>query len=409
MTGEPQIERRKPQQRLRHLQLTSLAFVWRGDNPGAHITLKAVWSAAFVNKLPDSSFAYIEPGGEKDAEGKTTPRSLRHLPYRDANGDPDAAHVRSALSRLTQTDIPAAAKADARRKLVAAAKELGIETAEKSAGALDIRTHMAGREGQDNLDRLWWALRDISGNILSADMAPAERGAALDKLTRDFAQELTAIMSGLAELAAAATPEETTMAATNGGSGAAVATETEKQDTAAELAAAKARIAELEKQLAESREQTEKAARAADPYHGLPEAAVVKMKAQDAEIAELRKHREDAEAVAKARRNYPNVPGTTPENLGPLMLRVEKHRATPEDVAELERLLKAAGEFAKNARVFDQLGHANPETSGGGAMEESHSRAKAIVEKDGCTFEKALDLVWQRDRKLAERVRAEGN
>lgn len=407
MTGEPQIERRKPQQRLRHLQLTSLAFVWRGDNPGAHITLKAVWSAAFVNKLPDSSFAYIEPGGEKDAEDKTTPRSLRHLPYRDANGDPDAAHVRSALSRLEQTDIPAAAKAAARRKLVAAAKELGIETAEKNAGAFDILAHMAGRETRDKLDDLTWALREITSAIMGADMQPAEKGAALDKLTQDFSQHLARIMSGLAELAAAATPEETKMTATNGGSGAAVATE--KQDAAAELAAAKARIAELEKQLAESREQTEKAARAADPYHGMPQEVVERLKAQDAEIAELRKRSEEADAVDKARRDYPNVPGTAPESLGPLMLRVEKHRATPADVAELVRLLKAGAEFAKNARVFDQLGHANPE-SATGAEAELAQKTKAMIDANpGMARVVAEAAVLSAHPDIRRRLREEGN
>ena len=58
-----------------------------------------------INNLPDSDFAYISPGGKKDSEGKTIPRSLRHLPI------PDAAHVRNALARLNQTDIPPAAKA----------------------------------------------------------------------------------------------------------------------------------------------------------------------------------------------------------------------------------------------------------------------------------------------------------
>ena len=32
---------------------------------------KAVWSTAFVNNLPDSSFLWIAPGGKKDNEGKT--------------------------------------------------------------------------------------------------------------------------------------------------------------------------------------------------------------------------------------------------------------------------------------------------------------------------------------------------
>jgi len=71
----------------------------------------AVWSTAFVNNLPDGSFAYISAGGSKDSGGKTTPRSLRHLPYKDGSGKPDLPHVRNALARLNQVQgMPAAAK-----------------------------------------------------------------------------------------------------------------------------------------------------------------------------------------------------------------------------------------------------------------------------------------------------------
>lgn len=93
---------------------------------------EAVWSTAHANDLPDSAFAYIEPGGKKDDEGKTTPRSLRHLPYKDAGGKVDAAHVRNALARLSQTQIPADAKASAKHKLVAAAKSVGVEVSDES-------------------------------------------------------------------------------------------------------------------------------------------------------------------------------------------------------------------------------------------------------------------------------------
>lgn len=64
----------------------------------------AEWSTAMVNTFPDSSFAFIMQGGKKDSEGKTVPRSLRKLPYKDANGNIDLAHVRNALARLDQTD-----------------------------------------------------------------------------------------------------------------------------------------------------------------------------------------------------------------------------------------------------------------------------------------------------------------
>ena len=96
-------------------------------------------SSKDVNNLPDSDFAYISPGGEKDSEGKTTPRSLRHLPI------PDAAHVRNALARLNQTDIPPAAKKEALSKIKRKAKEFGVQVSE-SDGASD-------KSKQQNLEK----------------------------------------------------------------------------------------------------------------------------------------------------------------------------------------------------------------------------------------------------------------
>lgn len=68
--------------------------------------LKAVWSASYVNDLPDSAFLYIESGGDHDTDGKTTPRSLRHFPYKDASGAVDLPHLRNALARIPQSDLP---------------------------------------------------------------------------------------------------------------------------------------------------------------------------------------------------------------------------------------------------------------------------------------------------------------
>jgi hypothetical protein len=73
---------------------------------------------AEINDLPDREFAYIEPGGEKDDQGKTTPRSLRHFPIHDA------PHIRNALARLAHTTP--AIRAKARRKIEAAARREGI-------------------------------------------------------------------------------------------------------------------------------------------------------------------------------------------------------------------------------------------------------------------------------------------
>lgn len=77
----------------------------------------AEWSTKEINDLPDSSFAYIEDGGTKDKDGKTTPRGKRHLPYKDADGKVDLPHVRNALARLDATQIPASAKPGIKKKL----------------------------------------------------------------------------------------------------------------------------------------------------------------------------------------------------------------------------------------------------------------------------------------------------
>jgi len=56
----------------------------------------ADWTTAYKNSLPDSAFLWVE-SGHKDAEGKTVPRSLRHLPYKDASGKIDIGHLRKAV------------------------------------------------------------------------------------------------------------------------------------------------------------------------------------------------------------------------------------------------------------------------------------------------------------------------
>ena len=83
---------------------------------------KAELSSAEENDLPDSAFAYVEPG-EKDDEGKTVPRSNRHFNVSDE------AHVRNALARLSQSPF----EEKARPKVEAAARRLGIgEPAEEA-------------------------------------------------------------------------------------------------------------------------------------------------------------------------------------------------------------------------------------------------------------------------------------
>jgi HK97 family phage prohead protease len=79
-------------------------------------------TSASINDLPDSAFAYIEPGGTKDSSGKTTPRSLRHFPIHDA------AHVRNALARASSSPFGEKAMP----KIKAAAKKFGIQIGDET-------------------------------------------------------------------------------------------------------------------------------------------------------------------------------------------------------------------------------------------------------------------------------------
>jgi hypothetical protein len=59
----------------------------------------ADWTVAFINDLPDSSFAVIEPAYER---GETENKQCRHLPFKDASGKIDLPHLRNALARWNQ-------------------------------------------------------------------------------------------------------------------------------------------------------------------------------------------------------------------------------------------------------------------------------------------------------------------
>ncbi len=89
---------------------------------------EAEWDTEYINDLPDECFAYIEEGGEKDEEGKTKPRSLRHLPFKNAQGNIDHDHLVNALARVKQAKtMPEGGKQAAVKKLCAAVKTWNSE------------------------------------------------------------------------------------------------------------------------------------------------------------------------------------------------------------------------------------------------------------------------------------------
>jgi site-specific DNA-adenine methylase len=104
-------------------ELPAIGAAIEEATPALEKLAKAQWSRAFVNDLPDSAFLYIEPGHEKDEAGKTTPRSARHFPYRNRNGDLDVPHLRNAIARIPQSTAPGLT-ADRKDQLQARAHQL---------------------------------------------------------------------------------------------------------------------------------------------------------------------------------------------------------------------------------------------------------------------------------------------
>lgn len=134
----------------------------QSDSPvdGGNHQQRAVWSTAYVNNLSDSSFLYVESGGKKDSEGKTVPRTLRHFPYKDANGNVDLPHLRNALARIPQSNLPADVKASLTKKAQAllakhgGEKSLSTEDTEFRYAVAPI-THVEVRDPTANPDDTW--------------------------------------------------------------------------------------------------------------------------------------------------------------------------------------------------------------------------------------------------------------
>jgi len=156
------------------------------------------------NDLPDSDFAYISPGGEKDEEGKTKPRDLRHYPLKQ-HGKWDrslltAARVYAAKykNKLAQRVLP---------KIKEGYRALGMEW--------DTEKSVAGPSGLRKFSRgAYEARRALKEGILvkgqwlvvSKQAASAAEGGAdlLDRIAKLGALEVETDEDATAEDVAAA-------------------------------------------------------------------------------------------------------------------------------------------------------------------------------------------------------------
>lgn len=187
---------------------------------GEQVTISELTEAwRFVNDLPDSSFAVIMPGGEKDDEGKTTPRSLRKPPYKDSSGKVDLPHLRNALARLPQMKgVSAELKTKALKKLQAEAKK-NLETYQEEtaviengdmeiyppqplAGATtfaDLKAQEQAQSAAEEIHKLTWQFQMLINNVMSDETVEDKAGgikAVADEFIALVSETLGAEMTG---------------------------------------------------------------------------------------------------------------------------------------------------------------------------------------------------------------------
>ena len=100
------------------------------------LILDKVLTTKEKNDLPDSAFAIILPGGKKDKEGKTVPRSLRKFPLKVMKNGKlvwDKTHIINALARLSQSKLTKSQKIQVLKKIKQGAKQLGINVTLKES------------------------------------------------------------------------------------------------------------------------------------------------------------------------------------------------------------------------------------------------------------------------------------
>lgn len=110
---------------------------------------RAVWSTAYVDSLPDSSFLYVADGERK-------------FPYKDTNGNVDLPHLRNALARIPGSSVPEGVKAEL------TAKAQKILAAANRSDEPDGEQRVGRRISASTRDTLTRAMTEIQ-NLLAED------------------------------------------------------------------------------------------------------------------------------------------------------------------------------------------------------------------------------------------------
>lgn len=364
---------------LRRLSLKRVSLV---DNPANQKAIVCFWKAEQSSEsredMTDAKFAAVWT----DADGK----KQRKLPIHDA------AHVRNALARFNQTDMPASVKAKAKAKIEAAARRLGIGDYGDKEKSMADDVEKNGRPGHfpgDNDD----------------DDQPKKQGELpVESRGKGDDDEEKGAKGGDKAMACKACKAEMPKYA---GFCPHCGAETDEHKSAAKERKEKGDMDEdkkagLEKGLSpEVAELIRKADARAAAAEGQAADAV-------ARVAKMEDERLELGFVDLAKREFSRLSGK-PETLGPILKRAAE-KLSKEDNEELLRVLRAGNAAMKT--TLSIVGSSEKRAGSGSASEEANALADAEIKKSaegGSKLEKqdALAMVFKANRALYERYRRE--
>lgn len=134
----------------------------------------------------------------------------------------------------------------------------------------------------------------------------------------------------------------------------------------------------------------------------LPESVRKRLEDAETEVRKMREDRETAVAIAKAKEMG------QPESFGPILKRLSCNQATSDDLAELERVLKAQKEQIEKGGLFSTIGRDGNESDmrDDDPRQEVVKRAHALMSKEpGLDFAGAQERLFRENPDLYEAYR----
>jgi len=349
---------------LRKLRVKRIDLVDKGANydpasgEGAHVLLfksadcdcavcKAELGGQSRGEMSDADFAAVWT----DSEG----RKQRKLPIHDA------AHVRNALARFNQTEMPAEVKAKAKAKLEAAKHKFNIG---------DEAAKMQPTSTEVNVDEMARCKKCDTSMKKGTKVCP-QCGAEMEPDADDTNK------------AAGGRPKEDAMA---------------DEKLKADLDAACVRVDALTKERDELQKRVDAHENTPEAIEkrrleALPESIRKTLVEQGAEIQKLRDEKAEAVEIAEVKKAMPALPGK-PEDTGKLLKRA-KDLLAKEDYETLTVLLKAASAQIEKGKLFREVGNSGDGEGDEGALAKIN---RMIAER----ISKSTDKKLTRDQALQE-------